>query len=251
MDELRKIPPVTRFLLASTLCVTLPVILEIYPVYNLLFVKEYVLKRLEIWRPFTSFFFAGTGLSLVFDCIMLYRTSDSLEGAFYGGRSADYAWQLLLNAFGILMLNIPLKSFIHFRPLLLSIITLSSRLTPSAPVSIFGLVTLENQYFPYVMLGMDLLQGGPSAAAKSLTGLISGYAWWYLVHSIESGRPFAPHARAPRWMQALVGEGRGATGVNNTRAASAAAAATRQTAHRAAATVQEEGHRWGAGHRLG
>jgi Derlin-2/3 len=72
--ELRKIPPVTRFLTASSLAVTLPVLLNVVSPYKVLFVKELVFKKLEVssanrhgnlrrtdcvaqlWRLYTSFF---------------------------------------------------------------------------------------------------------------------------------------------------------------------------------------------------
>lgn len=46
--ELRKIPPVTRSLLASSLGITLPVLLNILSPYKVLFVKELVFKKLEV-----------------------------------------------------------------------------------------------------------------------------------------------------------------------------------------------------------
>ena len=48
MDEIRKIPPVTRFLCGSTLAVTLPVMLQLASPYKLLFVRELVTKRFEV-----------------------------------------------------------------------------------------------------------------------------------------------------------------------------------------------------------
>jgi Derlin-2/3 len=49
--ELRKIPPVTRFLTASSLGITLPVLLNIVSPYKVLFVKELVFKKLEVSLP--------------------------------------------------------------------------------------------------------------------------------------------------------------------------------------------------------
>lgn len=48
MDEIRKIPPVTRFLCASSLAVTLPVLLQILPIYKVVFVKEFVTQKFEV-----------------------------------------------------------------------------------------------------------------------------------------------------------------------------------------------------------
>ena len=153
-----------------------------------------------------------------------------------------------MNAISRQALNIPLKSFLHFRPLLISLITLSSRLSPGSLVSIFGLFTLRNEYFPYAMLAMDLIMGGPSAAASALTGIISGYGWWYLVYSPEAGRSGAGYATAPGWLRQLV-DGNPTTGARVGGAAARATAGAAAAANRAAARAT--GHNWGSGQRLG
>ena len=48
MDELNKIPPITRFLCGATLAVTLPVNLQLVSPYSIVFVKEYVIQNLEV-----------------------------------------------------------------------------------------------------------------------------------------------------------------------------------------------------------
>lgn len=50
MAELRKIPPVTRFLCASSLAVTIPVLMNIASPYKILFVRDLVLKKFEVCR---------------------------------------------------------------------------------------------------------------------------------------------------------------------------------------------------------
>ncbi len=40
-----------------------------------------------------------------------------------------------------------------------------------------GLVTLPVKYLPYIMIGMDLLTGGPYAAAQGIAGAIVGHFW--------------------------------------------------------------------------
>ena len=42
MDEIRKIPPVTRTLVGATLGITLPVMLELMSAYPILFVWKFV-----------------------------------------------------------------------------------------------------------------------------------------------------------------------------------------------------------------
>ena len=48
LAEIRKIPPVTRFVCASTIAVTLPVITKTISPYTMIFVKEYVTEGWEV-----------------------------------------------------------------------------------------------------------------------------------------------------------------------------------------------------------
>lgn len=83
--EIRKIPPVTRILCASSLGITIPVLLNILPPHKVLFVRALVLKKFEaripllyhptlqsrpiaeqIWRLFTSFFLGSQSGDFVY-----------------------------------------------------------------------------------------------------------------------------------------------------------------------------------------
>jgi len=48
LAEIRKIPPVTRFVCASIIAVTLPVMTKMVSPYTMIFVKEWVTKRGEV-----------------------------------------------------------------------------------------------------------------------------------------------------------------------------------------------------------
>lgn len=49
MDELRKIPPVTRFLVLGTLAITLPVLGKLLPIYPLVSPAPRPLLRPRVW----------------------------------------------------------------------------------------------------------------------------------------------------------------------------------------------------------
>ena len=87
--ELQKIPPVTRFLCASQLAVSLPVMLQLVSPRQVIFIWPFVIKNYEvilrldewrngcsdlpgqIWRIFTSFFLGGSGINFIFEFVML------------------------------------------------------------------------------------------------------------------------------------------------------------------------------------
>ncbi|OJT03449.1 Derlin-2 [Trametes pubescens] len=255
MDEIRKIPPVTRFLCASSLAVTLPVLLQILPIYKVVFVKEFVTQKFEIWRVFTSFFLGSSGINFIFDLAMLYRNSNELETTHFPRRSSDYAWQLSLAGLAILGLNVPLGTFVHTRALLLALTYVSSRLAPpGSQTSFFGLITFPVIYLPYMLVGMDLLMGGPGAAAISISGAVVGHLWWWTVFDTGSLRSAGT---APAWLRGWFGESAsgGATGgvggVANVGGGVHVVPPRRVREEAAAAASGVRGHSWGTGRRLG
>ena len=71
-------PPVTRTLLAGTAAVTLPTMLALVSPYQIIFHWP-LIRRLQLWRLVTPFFYAGSGISALFNCFFLFRTANDLE----------------------------------------------------------------------------------------------------------------------------------------------------------------------------
>ncbi|KAF8526037.1 DER1-domain-containing protein [Hysterangium stoloniferum] len=242
--EIKKIPPVTRFMTGSALCVTLPVMLQLVSAYQVMYHWTLV-QNLELWRLWTTFFYGGSGITFLFDFIMLYRTSNSLETQSYGSRSADYAWQLMLTCGGLLALNHPLSTHILHRPFLLTLAYLSSRLQPNALYSLFGLMTIEAKWWPYVLVALDGVMGGKQTLARSLTGLVAGHAWWLLAWR-DAAAQQSSFARAPGWLRSLIPSPTAAAGATGPQPRAFG------TAPRAAARPgRPTGYQWGTGRRLG
>lgn len=47
-------------------------------------------------------------------------------------------------------------------------------------VNLYGIITIPAPYFPFAMLGMDLLNGGPGAVLRSFTGMVAAHAYYFL-----------------------------------------------------------------------
>jgi hypothetical protein len=96
-------------------------------------------------------------------------------------------------------------------------------------------------------VGLDMIMGGPSAAAVSVTGAVVGHLWWWVIYG-EGGQGLPglrEFGRAPSWVRALVSDGArlnlAGTGVHATPPRQ-----QRQT------TARTAGYNWGgAGQRLG
>jgi len=240
LAEIRKIPPVTRFICGSTVAVTLPVMLKIISPYTMIFVKELVTKRREFWRIYTSFFIGESGINFIFDMAMQYRNTGALE-SYYDGRSADLAWQLLFASASIIALNIPLGTFVHTRALMVAITYVSGQLSPpGTQTSLWGVVSFPVRYFAYALVAIDFVIGGKQAAMSALTGIIVGHLWWW---GVWESRALQEFGKAPGWMRSLIdtmpspGPASGAPG--------GSFSGSRRSGGRTT------GYNWGSGRRLG
>jgi len=196
----------------------------------------------------------------IFELAMLYRTVNELESQSYSLRSADLAWQLLVAAACIVVATWPLECHLFTRPFLICMTYLSSTLAPPGSMtSVMGLITVQVKYFPYILLALDFLMGGPRVAAQSVAGAAVGHLWWWSVWGGRLGSQgiWGAYASAPQWMRNLMGErnpGRPPTGAGGT-AAGLARGGVHVTAPRRPATSggssTTTGYTWGAGQRLG
>lgn len=264
--EIRKIPVVTRTLVALALGVTGPVALGLLDPYYVLWSSRHILKKLELWRVITPFFFAGSGMQLLFDLFLLYRNSIALETQSFAGRSADYAWTIICLMGAVVGTNYPLKSVIFWGPMMSGLGFLWSQINPEALVSLFGLPPFKAAYFPFAMLALDFVRGGMPLASQSFSGVLAGYAVHYLIYVYPSPsnggqRPWFMYP--PAFLVRLL-DGPGQTTGGGQRLGGGTAFAPRSRGWGGQAPVQPAGgstvgagsasttgHRWGSGNRLG
>src|ERR1700753_4119203 len=133
-------------------------------------------------------------------------------------------------------------------------------------VNLYGLLSIQSKYFPYVMPAMDMLNGSPIGAASTFTGIIVGHLWWMIEYQ---GPQRSAWGKAPAWVVGLFesgrpGGGRGGNEQGNSGSSTATNFGT-ATAPRGRAlgdrseaprTVSGSGasgsqHQWGSGRRLG
>ncbi|KAG0144011.1 hypothetical protein CROQUDRAFT_65588 [Cronartium quercuum f. sp. fusiforme G11] len=265
LTEIRKIPIVTRTLVGLALGVTGPVALGMLDPYYILWSSRHILKKLEVWRVITPFFFAGSGMQLLFDLFLLYRNSIALETQSFAGRSAEYAWIIICLMGAVVGTNYPLGSVIFWGPLMSGLGFLWSQINPEAMVSLFGLPPFKAAYFPFAMLALDFVRGGMPLASQSLSGVLAGYAVHYLTYvyppSNGGQRPWFMYP--PAFLVRLI-DGPGQTTGSGQRLGAGTAFAPGSRAWGGQAPVQpaggrptgptgssSTGHRWGSGNRLG
>ncbi|KAF8670707.1 Derlin [Rhizoctonia solani] len=152
--EFNKIPPVTKFIVTATAIVSVPTMLGIFPATSIVFDPYGVMYRHEVWRLGTSWFYAPSSEFFLFvaGMFLLYHSAFNIETNLFQGRSADFAWQVILSGIAILTLNVPLKTHVLSQPLLHLLI------------------------YP-----LDSIVGGPMNLCRSLTGITVAYLWAVLI----------------------------------------------------------------------
>ncbi|KAF5389740.1 hypothetical protein D9757_005993 [Collybiopsis confluens] len=252
--EIKKIPPVTRFLCISLISVSVPVMMQLVSPYKIVYFWGAVAGKFEIWRLWSSFFLGSGGINFIFEMVMLYRTSNELEEGPFARKSSDYACQLFIASGAIIITSIPLNSMLFLRPFLLCLVYLSSNLAPpGAQTSLYGLLTIPVRYFPFALLGMDLLMGGPAAAAQAVPGAIVGHLWWMGVFGTEiggRGGVLTEWGIAPRWLKNWFGE-TGSPSAGRTMNAGGGVNVIPPRAREPENANTTFAHRWGSGNRLG
>ncbi|KAJ7868635.1 DER1-domain-containing protein, partial [Mycena olivaceomarginata] len=210
--EIRKIPPVTRTLCISSVCVSLGVMMGLVSPYKVIYTYSLAFGKLEIWRLYSSFFLGSGGINYILELVMLYRTMNDLESGPYARRSADLAWQLAIASAAIIVTSIPVGSMIFFRPFLLCIAYIGSALAPpGAMTSIMGLITLPVKYPALHYAGHGPSHGGPQRGrhraprrrhrAPVVVGAYGGPS------SAAREGVLTPWSAAPRWLRQWMGEG--------------------------------------------
>jgi len=249
ISEIKKIPPLTRLLCLGTVGITGAAKLGMLDLYWIIFNKEFVLQKFQVWRIYSSFFVGKFNLSFFFEMVMLYRALNELESQSYERRSSDLAYQLMWVAPAILAATFFQTPFPH-KSLLISIIYLYSRLFPTGMTSIMGLIQVPISYQPYIIIAFDLFAAGKGEAMLDVVGCVVGHVWWWTVWGGDSsGRGvLGTRARAPEWLRRWMGES-GPRVVGAPRAVGGGVYVS--PPRNVAATRSVGGHQWGGGRRLG
>jgi Derlin-2/3 len=124
-----------------------------------------------------------------------------------------------------------------------------------------GLITIPIVYYPYALIALDLVMGGPQAAAQAVAGAAVGHAWWWAVWGggLASRGLLQSWGSAPAWMRNLLGEDRRPPPTPDALGGAAAGLARggvhvstpRAQAATGTGNATTTGHSWGSGRQLG
>ncbi|XP_075071912.1 derlin-3 isoform X2 [Mixophyes fleayi] len=132
-----------------------------------------------IWRLITNFLFFGhLGFSFFFNMIFLYRYSKMLEETSFRGRTADFVFMFLFG--GLLITLFGLLAGLSFlgEAFTLMLLYVWCRRNPFIQINLFGLLTFQAPFLPWLIMGLSLLKG--SSSLVNLLGIATGHIYFFL-----------------------------------------------------------------------
>ncbi|RWR87436.1 hypothetical protein CKAN_01637700 [Cinnamomum micranthum f. kanehirae] len=206
----KSLPPVSKTYGVLCLLITSAFYLELYNPEVIYLSYSLVLKRLQVWRLITNFFFlAPFSFRFAMRLLMIARYWVLLEKGAFDKRTADFLWMIIFGALSLLVIAAipPLWSPFMGVSLVFMLVYVWSREVPNAQISIYGVVTIKGFYLPWAFLALDLIFGAP--LKPDILGIVAGHLYYFLsvLHPLAGGRNLL---KTPLWVHKLVmfwGEG--------------------------------------------
>ncbi|KAL6291308.1 hypothetical protein ACE6H2_008818 [Prunus campanulata] len=206
----RSLPPVSKTYGVACFMTAAALYLQLYNPWNIALDYGLVIKRFQVWRLITNFFFLGPfSFPFAFRLIIIARYGVGLERGPFDKRTADYVWMLVFGAISLLVMAVVpyLLSPFMGPSVVFMIVYVWSREFPNARINIYGLVSLKGFYLPWALLGLDLIFGDP--LKPDILGMVAGHIYYFLtvLHPLAGGKFML---KTPLWVHKLVafwGEG--------------------------------------------
>ncbi|AFN84162.1 endoplasmic reticulum membrane protein [Encephalitozoon romaleae SJ-2008] len=201
LGQILKVPPITRYMILLISTVALLVYIDAVSPYSLYY-SPLFLKKLEIWRVFTSFLYFGRPtLDMFMHVVFLYRYSRMLEEGCVS--TSEYFWLIFVissalfvisNIYGISALGTSFSSTITY---------IWTKRNPRAIVQIFGFISFPAFYLPFILPGFMLLSKR-SISIDDVLGIVVGHLFHYFKDVYPRwGRDIL---RTPCWAKKLFNE---------------------------------------------
>ncbi|KAI3889904.1 hypothetical protein MKX03_017827 [Papaver bracteatum] len=186
----RSLPPVCKVYGVFCFMTAAAYHLQLYPRDILLLDYGLVLKRFQIWRLVSNFFFLGPfSASFAVRLIMLARYGVQLEKGPFDKRTIIAAVPMLCSPFMAVSL-------------VFMLLYVWSREFPNAQINIYGVARLKGFYLPWAMLALDLIFGAP--LKPDILGIIAGHLYYFLtvLYPLSTGRNIL---KTPLWVYPFCG----------------------------------------------
>ena len=164
--------------MAASVITSAAVALDLVSPFTLYFNLDLVLRKLEVWRFFTTFVFFGQfGFDFAWHMYFLVRYSQALEEGSFRRKTSQYVWML---SFGALMMG-TMAPFLRFQFLGPCMSTMMvyvwGRRNRFVRMSLMGVFNFTAPYLPWVMFLLSLLLG--HSATEDLMGIAVGHMYYF------------------------------------------------------------------------
>ncbi|XP_052187016.1 derlin-1-like [Diospyros lotus] len=204
MQYYRDLPPVAKTFGVLCLMSTSAYHLGLYNPRTIALFYGDVLKRLQVWRLITNFFFLGQfSLPFAYEILLIAYYGVRLERGPFDKRTADYVWMFIFAAISLLVMGaVPmLWSPFMGNSLVFVIVYVWSREFPNERINVHGLFELKGFYLPYYVIAVDLIIGNP--LKPDLLGMAAGHLYYFLtvLYPLSGGKYVF---KTPLWVHKLV-----------------------------------------------
>jgi len=201
LTQYKAIPVVSRMIFTIGLVLTILTYLDIVSPYLLVYSWQHM-KKLELWRAVSSFFFWGPAtLDVIIHQAFMLKYSVMLEEAC--STSSDFLFMIFVGMVTIFILGSSLGLTKFSNSLSTYLIYIWSKSNPQVLVQYMGLFSLPAYYIPSIMFIFSFVLER-KLPLSDLVGIISGHIFFYLKNvATREGRNIM---KTPEFLKRLLGE---------------------------------------------
>jgi len=200
MDWYKALPPVTKAHVTICVLTTAAYMLQLVHPGTLAMSWMYI-KQLQLWRLFTNYFLLGKfGIFFVVQIMWILHYGKQLELSTYQHNTADYIYMYLVGMMSMNVVSVLVPFFnlgFMSNSLVFMLCYVWSKNFATQPCSLYGLMTVQGFYLPFVFLAFSMMIGGNWVA--DIFGILGGHLYYFLkvVHPAAGGVSLL---ETPRWL---------------------------------------------------
>jgi len=194
MDELKRLPPVTRVLLVTFVVVTLLVRMDVFKLSLLCLSFDALFRDFQLWRLLTNVFIHGLNVPFILNMLSLFKYGAHLERTHFNS-TADYVWFLILGGAALNCAGLWLQWSNVGCSMVFMIITYWAWKNPSRQLEYWFGISFQAKFFPLALLALNMLLG--SAALPMVIGILTALAYAFL----KEQNPSNPLLKTPKFLK--------------------------------------------------
>lgn len=194
-DSIKRIPPITRFIIVVSTLICLLSLLGLYDASNLLLdvnltgdlrsIAKYITHSYKLITTFLvpKELFGMERIKVVFDLYFFYDFSSQLEVTKFRSNSIDYLWFIILTGFISLIITsfvnlLDVRYFPFYFDILFScVVYMWSRIQKNSTVKYFGIIPIKTYYLPLANTLVKFIISGPFSIFDIIIGILGGYIY--------------------------------------------------------------------------